>query len=156
LVGQRLTAITYGYGGGVSLTGPIIPAGGLAPYLSLFDASGNFLVSTYYGVTCPSGANTFNGNCYDVEMDGGLLAPGTYQISITAWENLSDAENQGTGTLADGFTGLGNLGTGDRALDYAFDVVLTSNATAPEPGSLTSLALAAALCGASRLLRQRR
>src|ERR1700733_16313075 len=32
-------AITYGYAGGTSLTGAIVPGGGLEPYLSLFDSS---------------------------------------------------------------------------------------------------------------------
>ena len=40
---STMSAITYSYGGGTSLTGPSVAAGGLEPYLSLFDASGNFL-----------------------------------------------------------------------------------------------------------------
>ncbi len=40
------------------------------------------------------------------------------------------AENQGTGSLADGFTGLGNR---DGTLNYAFDLIL--DAQTPEPGT---------------------
>jgi len=126
-----MEAITYGYGGGVSLTGAIVPAGGLEPYLSLFDASGNFLASTFFGTTCPPGANSVGGNCFDVLLDGGTLAPGTYQIALTAFENMSLAENGAGSTLADGFAGLGNLAAGEN-LNYAFDVVLPDNV--PEPG----------------------
>src|SRR5262245_59193216 len=36
-------AITYGFGGGISLGGHAVAAGGFEPYLSLFDSSGNFL-----------------------------------------------------------------------------------------------------------------
>jgi hypothetical protein len=39
-------AITYSFGGGTSIQGNVVGPGGFAPYLSLFDSSGNFLVST--------------------------------------------------------------------------------------------------------------
>jgi len=100
--------------------------------LSLFDASGNFLASTYFGITCPAGANTVGGNCYDVLLDGGILAPGSYQIAISAFENMPFAENLGAGTLSDGFTGLGNLADGEN-LDYAYDVILSPVSPTPEP-----------------------
>ncbi len=126
---SMMEAITFSYGGGVNGAGQTIAQGGFEPYLSLFDASGNFLASTFFGTTCPAGANTntVSGQCFDELLDGGILAPGTYQIAISAFENLSFAENIGTGTLADGFTGLGNLNDGED-LHYAYDVILT-----PEP-----------------------
>ena len=68
---------------------------------------------------------------------------------VKAWENMSFAENLGTGTLADGFTGLGNLNSGEN-LNYAFDVILPSNV--PEPG--TGLLILAAF-GAAALLKLR-
>ena len=51
------------------------------------------------------------------------------------------AENSGLGSLADGFTGLGNLAPGED-MHYAFDVDLTpAIATAvPEPASGAPLA----------------
>jgi hypothetical protein len=139
-------AITYGYAGGTSLTGTVVPSGGLEPYLSLFDSSGNLLASSFSG-TCPATANTLGGNCFDVQLDTTpLLEPGTYTIALSAWENMSLAENLGTGTLTDGFTGLGNLNPGEN-LDYAFDVILPSNV--PEPGTglllLTAFGAAAVL-----------
>ena len=127
-------AITYGYGGGTSVTGPAVNPGGLEPYLTLFDAAGNFVASTFSGTYCPSGAQFFNGQCNDVLLDAGVLAAGTYQIALTAFSNLSFAENLGTGTLADGFTGLGNLFDGE-SLDFAFDVVTTSQTATPEPAT---------------------
>lgn len=130
-----MEAITFSYGGGVNGAGTTIAQGGFEPYLSLFDSIGDFLASTFFGTTCPAGANTntLSGQCYDVSLNGGDLAPGTYQIAISAFENLSYAENLGAGTLADGFTGLGNLADGED-LHYAFDVVLTSSSPVPEPG----------------------
>ncbi len=131
-----MEAITYSYAGGTSQTGAVVPAGGLEPYLSLFDSSGNFLASTFFGTTCPPGAASLNGNCFDIELDGGTLTPGTYQIVLSAFENMSVAENNGPpATLADGFTGLGNLAAGEN-LNYAFDVILPDQPSIPEPLSL--------------------
>lgn len=130
-----MEAITYGYAGGTSLTGATVSAGGLEPYLSLFDSSGNFLASTFYGTTCPPGANSVGGNCYDVQLNGGTLTPGTYQIALSAFENMSLAEFGGGALLSDGFSGLGNLNPGEN-LNYAFDVILPQNqSSVPEPES---------------------
>ena len=138
-----MQAITYGYGGGSSLTGPAVAAGGLESYLSLFDSSGNFLASTY-GASCPAGGQTYNGACYDVALNGGVLTPGTYQLVLSAYFNMSFAENYGTLHLSDGFTGLGNLGPGED-LDYAFDVMLPGDLSAvPEPSYIVPAALALA------------
>jgi hypothetical protein len=145
---STMEAITFSYGGGTNGQGTVIPEGGFEPYLSLFDASGAFLASTFFGTTCPAGANTnaSSGQCFDVSLDGGTLAPGDYQIAISAFENMSFAENFGSGTLADGFTGLGNLAQGED-LHYAFDVILNPQTSpVPEPGSLAILS-AAALAG---------
>ena len=136
-------AITFSYGGGVNGQSTTIAAGGFEPYLSLFDASGTFLASTIFGVTCPPGANTNTGSgqCFDVLLDAGVLAPGNYAITISAFENMSFAENSGVGGLGDGFTGLGNLAPGED-MHYALDVILTPTTTsaAPEPGSGAVLA----------------
>jgi hypothetical protein len=123
--------VTYSYGGGTSVTGAVVAAGGFEPYLSLFDGSGNFLASANFdGITCPAGANTYNGNCYDVSLDAGVLAAGTYQIALTDWQNMSYAENYGSGNLSDGFTGFGQLQPGED-LNYGFDVILPSTSTPP-------------------------
>jgi hypothetical protein len=130
--------ITFGYGGGVNGNGSPIEPGGFEPYLSLFDAAGNFLASTLFGVTCPPGANSnaASGQCFDVLLDAGVLAPGDYAITISAFQNMSFAENSGFGSLLDGFTGLGILGGGED-MHYAFDVVVqdTAPTAVPEPGS---------------------
>ncbi|MCX6628470.1 MAG: DVUA0089 family protein [Candidatus Solibacter sp.] len=142
---STMTAITFSYGGGTNGAGSLIADAGFEPYLSLFDATGNFLTSTFFGTTCPPGANpsVTLGSCYDVLLDGGTLASGDYRVALSAFENLSFTENLGSGTLADGFTGLGNLASGED-LHYAFDVVLSPISTSvPEPG--TGFFLAAGL-----------
>lgn len=136
-----MEAVTYGYAGGTSVTGAVVAGGGLEPYLSLFDAGGDFLASTYFGTTCPAGANSLGGNCFDVSLDGGTLTPGTYQIVLTAFENMSLVENGAGINLSSGFTGLGNLAQGE-SLNYAFDVILPQNtlpANAPEPATMLLL-----------------
>jgi hypothetical protein len=152
---STMFAITFSYGGGTNGANQVIPQGGFEPYLSLFDAGGNFLASTFSGITCPAGAhaNTVSNSCFDVQLDGGTLGAGSYQIAISAFENMSLAENNGAGTLADGFTGLGNLAPSGENLNYAFDVVLNSTSPVPEPGSGTLLltALGLLLIGKFRL-----
>jgi hypothetical protein len=127
---------------------------GFGPYLSLFDGGGNFLASTLGGIDCPAEetTNSTTGYCYDVELDAGVLAARTYSIAISAFENISLAENPGGYLLSDGFTGLGNLASGED-LHYAFDVNLTSvrSAATPEPSTLTLILLAAtAMCSLKR------
>jgi hypothetical protein len=151
--------VSFSYGGGVNGDGASIPEGGLEPYLSLFDSTGAFLSSTYSGVNCPAGAhaNTSSGECYDVLLDAGTLAPGTYQIALSAYFNMSFAENLGVGTLVDGFTDLGNLAFGEN-LNYAFDVNLSSPTTPPDttpvPEPATGVLVAMASFGL-RLLQRR-
>jgi hypothetical protein len=121
-------AVTFSSGGGTNGAGTAIAAGGFQPYLSLFDDAGNFLASTYF--------SPLIGPAYDTSLDFGPLGAGTYRIVISAWLNMSMAENAGVGTLADGFTGLGNLFQGED-LHYAFDVVLDDHGgPVPEPGTL--------------------
>ena len=133
-----MEAVTYSYAGGTSESGAAVSAGGLEPYLSLFNAQGDFLTSTYFGTTCPIGAASHDGNCFDVSLDGGVLTPGTYTIALSAYQNMSIAENNGApATLADGFTGFGILAAGEN-LNYAFDVILPSEPSIPEPPSLAT------------------
>ena len=93
-----------------------------------------------------------SGQCFDVRLDGGALTSGNYLIAISAFENLSSAENLGSGKLADGFTGLGNLPQGED-LHYAFDVILQNSSSVPEPANLGLIgggALLALLVGRKR------
>ena len=143
-----VNAITFGYAGGTSATGAVVVAGGLEPYLSLFDASGNFLMSTFNGINCPTGAATVSGNCFDVELDAGTLAAGSYTLVLSAYQNMSSAENLGTGTLADGMSGLGNLGPNEN-LNYAFDLNISGQpAPVPEPSTMMLVLAGVALVAA--------
>ncbi len=129
-----MTALTFRYGGGVNSAGAAMPQGGLEPYLSLFDSGGNFLASTYFGITCPVSAktNSVSGQCDDAELDGGTLRPGTYAIALSAFEIMPYAENTGGYLISDGFTRLGNLAMAED-LHYAFDFILTSTGRRQNP-----------------------
>ena len=151
---STMSAVTYSYGGGTNAQNAAIAQGGFEPYLTLFDSSGNFLASTFSGTYCPAGANVYQGLCVDVLLDGGLLPAGTYQIALSAWENMSFAENNGPpALLSDGFTGLGNLAAGED-MHFAFDVFLSNNApSVPEPATLGLIGIGLALAG---LIHRRR
>jgi hypothetical protein len=117
---------SYGYGGsgnapgGANLAGTVIPAGGFDPYISVFTGAGllaTFLASNDDG-SCPPGTSSA-GLCGDSALSLSL-GPGTYTLVVEAFDNMSLAENLGSGTLGDGFTGLGNfdpLRTNNFAID---------------------------------------
>jgi hypothetical protein len=89
-----------------------VAAGGMDPYFTLFRGSGSsatFLASNY------TQAFTTGGD-FSLSL---ALAPGNYTVAIGAFANMSIAENHGTGTLGDGFVGLGEP---DSLGNYYYEV----------------------------------
>ena len=118
---------TWGYGGtlsapgGTNAKGNAIAAGGFDPYVTVFNGSGptaTFRVSNDDGA-CPPGALSA-GLCLDSTLSLSALPAGTYTLALSAFENMSFAENYGSGTLADGFIGLGSFG--GRTSAFAVDI----------------------------------
>lgn len=111
--------------------------GGIDPYFTLFAGTGNgatFLDSNFSSLTS------------DFTLDESLLA-GDYTIALGAWENMSFAENFGSGSLGDGFISLGvpNLGNPDSPNYASYLLTVTmgdgnsgggGGGTVPEPGDL--------------------
>jgi hypothetical protein len=108
-------------------------AGGVDPYFTLFQGSGN--------------SATFLGSNYDQAFSTGgdftlsyALAAGTYTVALGTFAKMSLAENYGTGTLGDGFIGLGEPDSLRRSY-----YELAVNTPVPEPSTL--LLLGAGLAG---------
>jgi hypothetical protein len=162
---------SYGYGGssatstGFNAAGAPIASGGFDTYLSLFSGIGpsaTFLSSNDDG-PCPPAA-TDGGNCFDSRLVALSLPAGKYTLVLTESGNISFAENYGTGTLGDGFTGLEQPGYYDpgtatfRTSNYALDLravegTFTPISGAPEPAGYT-LGLAGILLIAGRKIWQ--
>ena len=124
---STVTVQSYGYGGsesapgGTNLAGTVIPSGGFDPYISVFTGAGplaTFLASNDDG-SCPPGTSSA-GLCGDPTLSL-TLAPGNYTLVVEAFNNMSLAENLGSGTLGDGFTGLGNYDP-SRTNYFAIDI----------------------------------
>ena len=126
---------SYGFGGsakapgGTNANGLVIAPGGFDTYFSLFQGTGaaaNFLVSNDDG-SCPPGDDTIA--CRDSGLTLPNLGAGNYILAVTVFDNFSFAENLGTGSLGDGFIGLGTYFNNDTfsetTSNYAVDIVAT-------------------------------
>jgi|GEM_PF-1009640 len=106
--------------------------GGVDPYFTLFAGSDG--TATVVGSNFDQAFTT--GGDFDLAF---VLAAGAYQFAIGAFANESFAENGG-GTLADGFIGLGesfSLGDGHYRIEVTTSDVTTPPGTpVPEPETL--------------------
>jgi hypothetical protein len=151
----NLSFQSFGYGGGTNAAGTLIPSGGFDAYLSVFSGIGDtaiFLASNDDGKCPPGHASPA---CEDPTLILNGVPAGTYTLALTVFDNISFAENYGTGTLGDGFTSFGDdyydaASNSVRTSNFAIDV--TSNAGfAPEPGSLALFAAGALIAACWRL-----
>ena len=140
---STLTIQSYGYGGsssapgGSNAAGSAILAGGFDTYVSLFNGTGDAatsLASNDDGV-CPPGNPA--PACHDSTLVMASLAAGSYTMVLSVFDNFSFAENFGSGTLGDGFIGLGDYfdaasGT-VRTSNYAVDISAPGLVAAPVP-----------------------
>jgi PEP-CTERM motif len=141
-----VTLQTFGYAGGVNGTGTVIPAGGFDPVLTLFDGSGNFLVTNDDGPCGTVGTDPTTLNCFDAYLSLDLGA-GAYTAALTEYDNLPNGP-----TLADSFSQVGNgdftcpefLGTPGAFCDaspsqrdsaWALDITTPGTSPVPEPAS---------------------
>jgi hypothetical protein len=143
-----LLTFTVGLAGSVEVRSTGFAAGGVDPFFSLFQGTGptaTFLASNYDQAFSTGG---------DFDYVG-LLATGAYTIALGTFANESFAENYGSGTLADGFIGLG---TESYLGDSSYRLSVTSlpvTAPVPEPTSAALLLIGMAALFARRRHMQR-
>ena len=143
---------TFSYAGGTNQAGTVIPEGGFAPFLSLFDSSGNLIDEDAAGPSAP--LDPVTGNAFDSFLSDSL-GPGTYELI------LSQAGNEPNDNfLADGYTETGNPNftafygcsngifcdpsTLNRTGNWAVDIDNVESASAvgaPEPAAIEELCL---------------
>jgi len=90
---------SYGYAGGTTSTGTVVPRGGFDSILTLFNASGAFLSGKDDGDGAATDPST--GLAGDSRITANLAA-GSYILALTQFDNFS------RGNLADGFVETGH------------------------------------------------
>ena len=90
---------SYGYAGGTTSTGTVVPSGGFDTILTLFDAGGDFLTDNDEGSGVATDPST--GLAADARITTNLT-PGTYVVALTQFDSFS------IGNLADGFDEAGH------------------------------------------------
>ncbi len=126
-----LYGFTVGTGGLVSIVSTGFAAGGVDPYFSLFAGSGasaTFLDSNFAQAFSTGGDFSYSA----------VLDAGDYEIALGAFANMSFAENLGSGTLADGFIGLGEPGS---LGDASYRLALSTPVPEPSVGLLFAVGL---------------
>jgi hypothetical protein len=172
-VGGTISWQTFSYSGGVNAAGNSISAGGFAPVVSLFDATGNFLFADAGAShTCVPGGASF---CWDSAFTAPAMAAGDYTLVLT--QDINVFTGGTSGLLSDPsaffYDGTGNenytasyspdpsataatfLQYGDgtqRSNAWALDLSTpepTAGDPVPEPASLSLVLAALGLAGAA-------
>ena len=118
--------------------------GGIDPYFTLFSGTGNagtFVDSNYFQAFTTGG---------DFDLDE-ALGVGDYTVAMGVFANMSFAENSGSGTLGDGFIGLGEPGS---LGDYSYKLQITSAVPEPSYTALVALGVMALLVRLRRVHTQ--
>ena len=127
---------TYSYAGGTTTAGARVAPGGFDPTISLYDGSGNFIVSNRDGGCGHVAADPVTSFCWDSYLNVTLPA-GAYTVVITQSENLPNGPTLASSFVyagQPGFTtppGAGSAGFWDlfpskRTSAYTFDVSSTA------------------------------
>ena len=90
---------SYGYAGGTTSTGMVVPSGGFETILTLFDSSGSFLNENDDGAGVATDPST--GLAGDARITT-TLNPGRYVLALTQYDNFA------RGNLAEGFIEAGH------------------------------------------------
>ncbi len=152
----RIFAFNIPIAGLVTLRTTSYAAGGFDPVLTLFDATGNYVISNNDGPCAIVAHDPVTGNCFDAYLSIGLSA-GAYQLALTESDNLAIGPSLADGFLQTGngdFTCLEFLGQpgafcdaspAQRSSAFALDI-----GTSPEPSTLLLLAAGIAVLAIHR------
>lgn len=156
---------SYGYAGGTTSTGTVVPTGGFDTVLTLFSSSGVFINDNDDGAGVPTDPAT--GLLGDARITANLAA-GSYTLVLTQYDNFS------IGNLSDGFVEAGKPNftadpsftsggacpgntfrdisgtagrcrTGNWSIDFVGASSVTPVAPVPEPSALLIVGLGLAL-----------
>ena len=145
-----VTLQTWSFAGGTNANSQLIPAGGFAPVLALFDPSGTIVGNFDQGGVAPN-------NCAPRNIDGAShlcldaylldnLGAGNYTLVLSQQDNVPLGNTFGDGYQHDGdpnFAGGFNDFGLQRNSSWAVDIDIVDTAvSAPEPSSALIL-----LCG---------
>jgi hypothetical protein len=140
---------TWSFAGGMNGAGQMIPDGGFAPVLSLFDSTGLLLTSDNEdssGSCLPRVPDLASGFCWDAFLSQSL-SPGSYFVVLTEDNNTPNGPGFSDGFSMQGqgnFTGpefRGQPGSfilidgSQRTSAWAFDISGADSAGTPEPSS---------------------
>ncbi|HZT30485.1 MAG TPA: DVUA0089 family protein [Bryobacteraceae bacterium] len=169
-----VTIQTWSFAGGTNAASTVIPAGGFAPVLSLFDGTGNVLATDKNdnsGTCGPRNVDPASGFCWDAYLNPTLSA-GKYTVALTEDDNVPIGPTFGDGFSEQGngnFTGplfLGPVGDGksfiladgeQRTPGWAVDIVGVDTASQiPEPAPAWLCAAGLVVALALRRLTWRR
>jgi len=140
-----LYAFNVAFAGTVTVLSTGFAGGGADPYFTLFrgaDSTASFVDSNFTQAFSTGGDFAYSS----------VLAAGDYLIALGTFANMSFAENAGTGTLADGFIGLGeptSLG------DAHYSLTVTTPIPEPSTSLLMTFGLAMTLLALSRHQQRR-
>lgn len=151
--GGTTTSIrTLSYGGGTSIQGNPVSAGGFDPLLTVFQADGTQVGSfdnSASAVDCLAGITAGPDGCLDAYFNNSL-SEGSYFLVLSQWNNTSNGDlvdgftydNSCIGEFCSGFSSAPAL-TGNWEVDFISVTSASQISSAPEPGTLALTGLGA-------------
>jgi hypothetical protein len=167
-----VTLETWSYAGGDDPASGRTAAGGFAPVLSVFDASGNIVGNFDDGGSPPSdcgprGIDPVSGFCLDAYLQDSLSA-GMYFVVLTEYDNTPAGATLADGFAEDGngdFTGPNVVGVPGSFIDpggyqrtpnYDFSITGADEASAiPEPSMTLYVGSGLLCCAMFQAMRKR-
>lgn len=150
---STVTMLTWSFAGGTNNAGMLIPSGGFAPVLAVFDSTGTIVGNFDQGGAPPNNCGARNqdppgtGPCLDAFLSDSLGA-GIYTLVLSQQDNiplgqmLTDGyQHDGEPNFASGFDAFGLQRTSAWAVDVAGADSAFEVTNSPEPSSVLALSM---------------